>query len=69
MKNKDVKNRLKQYLLKGGKITHNQALKWYRTNRLAVYIQRLRDTGMRNTLKTKMIYRNGDCFAQYFHEI
>ncbi len=66
---KDVKNRLRKHLLSGGKVTQNQALRWWRTSRLAVYVRRLRKEGMKNTLKTKMIYRNGDCFAQYFHEI
>lgn len=41
-KQKQVLAHLKIWLLRGRKITHNQALKMWRTNRLAVYIQRLR---------------------------
>lgn len=42
MKTKQVKPKLKVYLLLGKSISHNQAQKRWGTNRLASYVNRLR---------------------------
>lgn len=63
-RNKQVLAHLKVYLLKGKKITSNQALSMWRTSRLSEYIRRLRsDYGMK--IYTEMIECNGDVFASY----
>lgn len=60
---KNVEPRLKIHLLQGKSITHNQAQKLFRTNRLAEYVRRLREDGMK--IVTKMVYENGDCYGVY----
>jgi hypothetical protein len=47
MKQKNVEARLKIHLLEGKTITHNQALTKFGTNRLAEFIRRLRNKGMK----------------------
>jgi len=64
---KDIKPKLRQYLLKGNSITQLQALRKFGTSRLAVYILRLRQDGL--NIKTKMVHTPNDCYAKYFHEI
>lgn len=60
---KDVVAHLKIWLLQGKSITHNQALKLWRTNRLAEYIRRLRDSGMK--IETVLESENGDTYGVY----
>ncbi len=64
---KNIKPKLRQYLLRGKSITQLQALRIFGTSRLAVYINRLRADGM--IIQTKMIHTPNDCYAKYFHEI
>lgn len=63
-KQKQVKGHLKAWLLMGKSITSNQALKMWRTSRLAVYINRLRNEGMK--IVTEMVTSRGDQYAKYF---
>lgn len=65
MKQKDVKPRLKVHLLLGKTITQSQALKRWRTSRLAVYINRLRNDGMNIVTEMVTDKRTGDIFARY----
>lgn len=60
---KQVKARLKVHLLQGKSITPNQALRMWRTSRLATYVLRLRHEGM--DIITTMKTENGDTFAEY----
>ena len=64
-KQKQVKANLKTYLLMGKSITQAQALKRWKTSRLAVFINRLRNDGME--IDTEMVTdkRTGDTFARY----
>lgn len=64
-KQKQVKAKLKTYLLMGKSITSNQALKRWRTSRLAVFINRLRNEGM--NIDTEMVTdkRTGDVYGKY----
>lgn len=62
-KQKQVKARLKVWLLRGNSITAWQAWKKFKTNRLAVYIQRLRDDGL--NIETRKVKFGNDTFAQY----
>lgn len=61
---KNVEARLKVHLLQGKTITHNQALRKFRTNRLAEFIRRLRKEGMK--IETVMVNDdNGDVYGLY----
>lgn len=61
---KQVLPKLKVWLLEGKTITQNQALKLWRTSRLAVYIFRLRkDYGMK--INTEIKYSGNDQYACY----
>lgn len=62
-KEKQVLPRLKAWLLQGKKITHNQALSMWKTNRLAEYIRRLRESGL--TIYTEMKQDKGDVYGVY----
>lgn len=64
-KQKQVKARLKTYLLMGKSITQAQALKRWKTSRLAVFINRLRNDGME--IDTEMVTdkRTGDVYGKY----
>lgn len=62
-KEKQVKARLKVLLLRGNSITALQAWKKFKTNRLAVYIQRLRDDGL--NIETRTVQFGEDRYAQY----
>lgn len=62
-KQKQVKARLKTRLLMGKTITQNQALCLWRTSRLAVFVNRLRNEGM--DIHTEMVNFKGDTFARY----
>lgn len=62
-KEKQVKARLKVWLLRGNSITALQAWKKFKTNRLAVYIQRLRDDGL--NIETRTVQFGEDRYAQY----
>lgn len=61
--NKNVEAHLKVWLLQGRKITHNQALRLWRTNRLAEFIRRLRRRGM--NIKTELVSEDGDVYGVY----
>ena len=63
LKQKNVEPKLKLWLLQGKTITHNQAQKMWNTNRLAVFIGRLKAKGMR--IEMKMTSENGDIFGVY----
>ncbi len=60
---KDVEPHLKTWLLQGKSITHNQAQKMWRTNRLAEYVRRLREKGM--NIDMKMATHDDDTFGVY----
>lgn len=60
---KNVKEHLKVHLLKGGTVTQLQALNWWQTSRLAVYVDRLRKSGY--VVKTEMIRKGEKTFAKY----
>lgn len=60
---KNIEPKLRNYLLEGKTITHNQAQKRWGTNRLSEYIRRLREDGMK--ISTEMVYENGDCYGVY----
>lgn len=62
-KQKNVEAHLKVWLLEGKTITHNQAQKMWGTNRLAVYVQRLRDKGL--DIKMTRETFHGDAFGVY----
>lgn len=64
-KQKQVKARLKTRLLMGKTITQNQALSLWRTSRLAVFVNRLRNEGM--DIHTEMVTdkRTGDVYGKY----
>jgi len=64
---KELKKKLRLHLMKGGRVSSNQALRWWRTNRIAIYVCRLRKEGLKIT--TKMVSKNGDTYAVYSHEI
>lgn len=64
---KDIKTRLRKYLMEGKSITQLQALKIFRTTRLASYINRLRNDGM--VIKTNMVHSESSIYARYYHEI
>jgi hypothetical protein len=69
-KEKQVLAHLKIWLLKGGTITHNQAQKMWRTNRLSEYIRRLRHGY--HQMKIGMTWitdENGDRYGQYKLEV
>lgn len=61
-KDKQVLAKLKIWLLEGNTITPNQALKKFRTSRLASYIHRLRK---HMDIKMKRIYSGSDQYAEY----
>lgn len=61
---KDVKTLLKKHLEKGRTVTGLQALRWWQTTRLAVYVQRLRKDGY--VVKTNMVTKGQKTFAQYW---
>jgi hypothetical protein len=63
-KEKQVLAHLKVWLLQGKKITQAQALKMFRTSRLAVYIHRLRRR-YRMDIKTEIRHKGDDVFAEY----
>lgn len=63
-KGKQVEHNLRLHLSQGHKITHNQALLLWKTNRLAEYVRRLRVAGM--DIKTEMVSENGDVFGVYY---
>lgn len=67
---KDVKNRLRTWLLQGKSITSNQALRKWRTSRIAIYVCRLRAEGMKG-IKTEIIRdkKTNDIYAKYSHQI
>jgi hypothetical protein len=58
-----VEARLKIALLNGDKVTPLKALNRWGCFRLAVYVQRLREKGMK--IRTEMIRKSGKTFAQY----
>jgi hypothetical protein len=65
--NKDVVAHLKIWLLQGNRITHNQALRMWKTNRLAEFIRRLRrDHGMK--IITELVSENGSVYGVYYLE-
>lgn len=64
---KQIKARLKVWLMLGKKISHNQAQKLWHTNRLASYIHRLRKEGLK--IQKKMIITPRETYAIYFHQI
>lgn len=64
---RQIKARLKIHLLQGKSITHNQAQEKWGTNRLAVYIERLRKDGLRIT--TKIIHTPYETYGKYQHTI
>lgn len=64
---KDVKGKVKKWLLGGHTLTQNQALRMMHTSRLAVYINRLRKE---LKIKTEMVRaKNGDIYAKYSIEL
>ncbi len=58
-----VEARLKVALLDGQKVTPLKALTRWGCFRLAVYVQRLRDKGMK--IKTTIKHERGKTFAEY----
>lgn len=65
-KKKQVKARLRIHLLQGKSITQLQAYELWKTTRLAVYIRRLREDGMR--IKMTMVNAGKETsFAKYQH--
>lgn len=60
---KDVEPHLKIWLLQGKSITHNQAQKLWGTNRLAEFIRRLRNKGMK--IECVLTNENGDVYGVY----
>lgn len=63
--NKDVVAHLKIWLLSGKRITHNQAQRLWKTNRLAEFIRRLRrDHGMK--IITELVSENGSTYGLYY---
>ena len=63
MKPTQVKDRLKVRLLSGQSVTPLQALRRWGCFRLAVYVNRLRNEGMK--IKTEMVSAKGSTFAKY----
>ena len=63
MKEKNIKECVKSYLMAGGTLTHNQALVMYGTNRLAVYIRRLREDGM--VINTTIVKEKDSTYGVY----
>lgn len=61
---KNILPHLKAWLLQGKSITQLQALKLWRTTRLAVYVFRLRDEYKMN-IHTEMVRSNGEQYACY----
>jgi hypothetical protein len=69
-KQKQVLARLKVWLLQGKTITHNEAQKKWRTNRLSEYVRRLRHNY--HQMKISMTWitdKNGDRYGQYKLEV
>lgn len=62
-KNRNYKARLKTRLLMGQSVTPMQALQWWSCLRLAVYVNRLKNEGMK--IKTDIVYKNGTSYAKY----
>lgn len=68
-KEKQVLAHLKIWLLQGKTITQSQALKMWKTSRLAAYIYRLRHGYHQMQIAKTMIYeKNGDQYAKYHLE-
>jgi hypothetical protein len=63
IKEKHVEKRLKLWLLSGKTVTHNQAQKMWKTNRIAEFVRRLRNKGM--NIITTMVTHDGDRFGVY----
>lgn len=63
IKEKHVEVKLRNWLWQGKSITHNEAQKRWRTNRLAEYVRRLRRKGEK--ILTTMTTYDGDRFAVY----
>lgn len=61
--NNNIKERLKVLLLSGGTITALQALNRWGTLRIAVYVARLRRSGLK--IKTIMVTKGNKTFAKY----
>ncbi len=61
---KNVKKRLKLWLLSEKTITHNQAQKMWGTNRLSEFIRRLRHDDNMN-ISMKMVYEGKDSYGVY----
>jgi hypothetical protein len=65
--NKNVTAHLKIWLLSGKRITHNQAQRLWKTNRLAEFIRRLRrDHGMK--IVTELVSEDGSTYGVYYLE-
>lgn len=60
----DIKKLIRQHLESGLSLTGLQALKLFRTIRLAVYIQRLKKDGL--LIQDKWIKENGKMFKRYW---
>lgn len=65
MKTKDVKPQLLKWLLSGHTITNNQALKRWKTSRLATYIFRIREEGKYKITTEIVKEKNSDTYAKY----
>lgn len=63
MANKNVCAHLEVWLWQGKSITHNQAQKMWGTNRLAEFIRRLRNKGMK--IRTELVCEDGDTYGKY----
>jgi hypothetical protein len=69
-KQKQVLAHLKIWLLQGKTITQSQALKMWKTSRLAAYVYRLRHGYHQMKIAKTMIYeKNGDQYAKYKLEV
>jgi hypothetical protein len=69
-KEKQVLAHLKIWLLKGKTITHNQAQKMWRSNRLSEYVSRLRHGYHQMQISmTWITEKNGDRYGQYKLEV
>jgi hypothetical protein len=58
-----VKSRLKAHILSGKTITSLQALERWGTMRIAVYVNRLRQDGVK--IRTTMVTKGKKTFAEY----
>jgi ADP-heptose:LPS heptosyltransferase len=65
MKPKNVEVKLKNWLLLGGEITHNQALRRWRSNRLAEFVRRLRRKGYKIITEMVSDSKTGDRYGVY----